>query len=117
MTRQFKRLDNARSVATGLFGVLTLALSLTLALTPRASAQEPVCYAHDSLAELLDERFTESRVAAGLEVSGRLVQLYTSADSASWTMVITTPAGESCVIAVGEHWQELKLPAAGEPAV
>ena len=45
-----------------------------------------------------------------------LIELFTSADNDSWTMVMTMPAGESCVIAVGEYWLETKRPALDGPA-
>jgi len=40
-----------------------------------------------------------------------------SADSASWTLVTATPAGESCVIAVGEHWLDDKSHVPAGPQV
>lgn len=94
---------------------VVLALGLLLPIAPQASAQEAICQTHDSLAKQLEEQYAERLVAAGLDAGGRLVELFASAASASWTMVMTTPAGESCVMAVGEHWQELKQPATGGP--
>ncbi len=115
MTRQFMRFHNPRGALTGFFGALALMLALMFVLTPEAPAQAAVCQTHDSLAKQLEERYAERPVAAGLDAGGRLIVLFASADSASWTMVMTTPAGESCVIVVGEYWQELKQPAIDGP--
>ena len=118
MTRQSMRFHIIRGVLTGIVGALALGLAGISMVTSGASAQEAAaCQSRDSLAKLLEERFTETPVAAGLEAGGRLVELFASADSASWTMVMTTPAGESCVMAVGEHWMDRKQPAIGGPGV
>lgn len=116
MTRQIKRFNDPRGALAGIFGALALALTLMFVMTSEAPAQAAACQTHDSLAKQLEERYAEKPVAAGLDAGGRLIVLFTSADSASWTMVMTTPAGESCVMAVGEYWREIKRPAIDGPA-
>lgn len=110
MTRQSMRFGNS-------LGALALTFTLSFMMTPEVLAQEAACQTHASLATLLEERFAEKPVAAGLESGGRLIELFASADSTSWTMVTTTPAGESCVMAAGEYWLELKRPAIDSPQV
>ena len=117
MTRQSMRCHINCGVLTGIVGALALGLALMFVMAPKTSAQSPDCLARDSLAKLLEERYSETPVAAGLEAGGRLIELFISADSASWTMVMTTPAGESCVIAVGNHWMDRERPAIGGPGV
>ena len=56
--------------------------------------------------DLLDGRYSEQRVATGLENSGHLFEVFTSTDGATWTMVVTTPDGASCVVAAGLEWHE-----------
>ena len=58
------------------------------------------------LVEMLDGRYSEKPVAAGLEAGGRLFEVFATPDGSTWTMVLTTPQGSSCVVAVGEEWQE-----------
>jgi hypothetical protein len=106
-----------RGALVGFAGGLALGLALIFVMASEASAQTSGCQAHENLARLLEERFAEHPVAAGLEASGLLIELFASADSASWTLVTTTPAGESCVIAVGEHWLGVKPPAVEGPHV
>ncbi len=110
MTRQSMRFGNS-------LGALALAFTLNFMMTPEVLAQEAACQTHAGLATLLEERFAEKPVAAGLESGGRLIELFASADNTSWTMVTTTPAGESCVMAAGEYWLELKRPAIDSPQV
>ena len=116
MTRQFMLFHIVRNALIGIVGVVGLTLTLVYVTTTDASAQAAGCQSRDSLVELLDERFAEQPVAAGLESSGRLIELFVSADNDSWTMVMTLPAGTSCVMAVGEYWLESKQPAFDGPA-
>ena len=41
----------------------------------------------------------------GLESNGRLFEVFATDDGSTWTMVITTPDGASCVVAAGLEWQ------------
>jgi len=93
-----KTLSHAAALA-GFAGGFLLAASTT------ASAQS-ACLPHNKLVDLLDGRYSEQRVAVGLENNGRLFEVFTSTDGATWTMVITTPDGASCVVAAGLEWQE-----------
>ncbi len=81
-------------------------LALLLASAP-ASAQ-PACLPHGKLVDLLDGRYSEQRIAVGLESNGRLFEIFATNDGATWTMVITTPNGASCVVAAGLEWQDDK---------
>lgn len=82
-----------------------LAAGFLVAASTTASAQS-ACLPHNKLVELLDGRYSEQRVAVGLENNGRLFEVFTSTDGATWTMVITTPDGASCVVAAGLEWHE-----------
>ena len=116
MTRQFMLFHIVRNALLGIVGVVGLTLTLVYVMTTEASAQAAACQSRDSLVKLLEERYAEQPVAVGLEASGRLIELFASADSDSWTMVMTMAAGESCVIAVGEYWMETKKPLFDGPA-
>ena len=91
---------NALSRAATLAG---LAVGLLMAATAAASAQF-ACLPHGKLVDLLDGRYSEQRVAVGLESNGRLFEVFAADDGSTWTMVITTPDGASCVVAAGLEW-------------
>ena len=96
-----------RSPARRLACIAGLAAGLAAGFAAPTSAQSArsACLAHDKLAEMLDGQYAERPVAFGLEASGRLFEVFAADDGATWTMVITTPKGASCVVAVGEEWQ------------
>ena len=51
----------------------------------------------------------------GLASNGAVIELYT-ADTGTWTMLITKPGGVTCVMGSGEGWEAVLEPkkAAGE---
>jgi hypothetical protein len=46
-----------------------------------------------------------------------VIEIFTSA-SGSWTIVVTRPDGQTCLVASGQAWEDItdELPAKGEPA-
>ena len=93
---------NALSRAATLAGLVAGFLT---AATTGASAQS-ACLPRAKLVDLLGGRYSEQRVAVGLENNGRLFEVFAADDGSTWTMAITTPDGASCVIAAGLEWQE-----------
>lgn len=50
--------------------------------------------------------YHESISALGLSATGGVMELYTSEDG-TWTLILTQPNGMSCLVAVGEGWQDI----------
>jgi hypothetical protein len=99
-------LSAASVVAFGLiaFGTAKLALG-----------QEPGCAPPDVMRAELKRTFGEEPVAVGLTTRGTLIEVMTTLDGATFTIIETTAAGVSCVKAAGKGWL-VKTPAvAGEP--
>ncbi|MHA1565199.1 MAG: hypothetical protein ACTSX7_07805 [Alphaproteobacteria bacterium] len=68
-----------------------------------------VCSAHRALASVLKNRYGERRRGAGLASSQRVVELYISA-TGTWTILVTSVEGQSCLLATGRAWQEMQPP-------
>ena len=83
-----------------LWGVAMLAPAL-LSLAGAAQAQA-VCTTHNEITQHLENKFGESPIAVALANNGALVELFSTGDGATWTMVLTTPMGVSCVLVSGE---------------
>ena len=47
----------------------------------------------------------EAPVAVGVTSAGGLVEVFATDDGATWTIVVTTPQGRSCMVAAGEGWR------------
>ena len=84
---------------------LTTALVFGMAaMAPPAFAQQPACGERDSLTERLESRYNEHQTGLGLQTNNRLVEIWTSQDTGSWTIIVTLADGTSCILATGENW-------------
>lgn len=76
------------------------------------SANEPVCdnrnVVLDKLSSPLDRGgYAESLIAAGLSNSGNLIELITNDTTGTFTIIVTKPNKESCLVAAGEGFHFL----------
>ena len=75
------------------------------ALAPPALAQT-ACAPREHIIAQLDARYGEMATAGGLQSSTQMVEIWTAPDTGSWTILVTTAAGVSCVLASGTHWHQ-----------
>ncbi len=100
--------------------ILPLALSWLLAAGADRLAAEPpsagpaLCDDYRTIVELLARRYDERPLSLGLGDDGRVIELFTSRDGGSWTMLSVAPDGRSCVLATGRSWQRRRA-AIAEP--
>lgn len=84
---------------------LVAALLLFLFVSP-AQAQQ-TCHAHDTVISYLRQQFREEPVAMGLANNGGLIEVYTNHEQSTWTILITMPNGQTCMVAAGRSWESL----------
>ena len=95
------------------FGALFIASAVLMPAQP-ATAQ-PVCIPHEKAALKLQEQYDEQVVGRGLTPKGdAMFELFVS-ESGSWTVLVSQPSGQSCVVATGDSWQRIPL-LVGDPA-
>jgi hypothetical protein len=91
------------------------ALALALcAATPWAEAQTETptqtqaqpCAERALVVERLESRFGETRQSRGLNGANGLVEIYVSAETGTWTILVTTADGKSCLLASGNVWEQ-----------
>ncbi|MEM7644169.1 MAG: hypothetical protein AAF366_16840 [Pseudomonadota bacterium] len=81
------------------------ALALTLmALPARAAGQN--CGPRSDVVERLSTRFGETRRGIGLGTGNRILEVFASDDSGTWTVTVTLPDGRMCMIASGQAWED-----------
>ena len=97
---------------TRVFGAVAVALGLLMNVSTTAKAQV-ACTTHDELTMQLDKKFAERPKGLGIAGNGGLVELFSSSDGTTWTVVITSPNGRSCVVMSGEAWQDVRQVAEG----
>ena len=80
-------------------------LLLVSAITLVANgAQAAICGPHEKIVATLHKQYEELPTAVGISNSGRLLEILVHRDGASWTVLLTSPEGVSCVIDAGESW-------------
>ena len=92
---------------------LLIALALVVGQCAPAYAQT-ICLPRAEFAETAARRFQETVVALGLTSTGRLLEVYASTNGETWTLVITTPEGMSCLAISGEAWRSATRGPTGE---
>jgi hypothetical protein len=70
--------------------------------------QQVPCVPRDDILARLAAKYDEAPVAAGVASGGGLVEVLTTGDGATWTIIVTTPRGLSCMVAAGEGWRNVK---------
>jgi hypothetical protein len=80
------------------------------ALAPPLEAQVVRCVPRDTLIETLDRQYGERLTGAGLQNPIRLIEVWSSDKTGSFTIFITHPDGLSCVMATGQNWNTASEP-------
>ncbi len=71
------------------------------------AAGHPQCDDREAVLEKLAKKYQEAPVAVGVTSSGGLVEVLTTSDGSTWTIIVTTTDGISCLVAAGEGWRNI----------
>ena len=89
----------------------SLAIGAALAIFATTAQAASQCNERDNVLKLLSSKYSESPVAVGVTNNGGLVEVLKTAPEAksdTWTIIITSPQGVSCLIAAGEGWRAVQ---------
>jgi hypothetical protein len=77
----------------------------TVVAAPVAPAEDEIgldgCGARADVVSWLAQNFGEAPLVRGVQGDGRLFELYAGKAGATWTVVVTEPGGESCIVSEG----------------
>jgi hypothetical protein len=82
-----------------------LILPLILLAAPAFAQQN--CASRDAIVDMLANRYGETRQSIGLGGGYQVVETFANLETGTWTIVITSPNGETCAVAAGEQFQIL----------
>ncbi|MEC9345168.1 MAG: hypothetical protein VYB54_03005 [Pseudomonadota bacterium] len=88
-----------KAIASGLAATASVALFSATAMAQMA------CTARPDVLGKLARTYSEAPVAMGLAANGAIIEVLSSKEGQSWTIILTRPDGLSCVMAAGESWQ------------
>lgn len=60
------------------------------------------------LVSRLADRYQEAPSWRGATPRGHMLEIFTNADGGTWTLVVSTPTGMSCMVASGEGWRNVE---------
>ncbi len=95
--------------------IWALGLALVLgqaAVQESRAAQDPTCDQRSRVIGHLADKYKEATVAVGVTNSGGLVEVLSSGDGQTWTIIVSSPTGVTCLLATGEGWRALQSIAA-----
>ena len=107
-------LSVSHHLAAAIGAALLLMLGASIGTTPAAA--QTACMNRADVLEQLSSKYAETPISLGLAKSGDVVEILSSGDGATWTMVVTRPDGETCMIASGEAWQVIPAKVRGPDA-
>lgn len=84
----------------------TLAAILLLSLLPGAAQAQAMCGVRLVMIDTLKKQFDETPRAMAISAHSVLVEFFVS-KKGTWTMLTTTPNGQSCILAAGNSWEEI----------
>lgn len=82
--------------------MIRLACVIGLLASPVAALQ---CGDRDKIVAHLAETYGEGRVSVGLAENGAMVETFASPETGSWTLLVTSPQGLTCLLASGESFE------------
>jgi hypothetical protein len=91
-------------------------LPVTAALSDAAIASPMYCGPRTAILSTLTGRMQEQPASVALTSDGQLLEVLRSESDGTWSIVITSAKGISCLVANGDSWQDKQsVPLALEP--
>lgn len=91
-----------------------LGMAAATLMAPTAVAQSAACMMHKDLMSYLGSKFEEKPHALGLVANQSIMQVLVS-QNGTWTIVMTTTQGLSCIVAAGDSWEDVRRTVAVGP--
>ncbi len=85
-----------------------------LPISAHAQTARTICGERDHIVNTLTGRFGETPQSWGMGPGNRIVEVYASEETGTWTITVTAPNGTTCLVASGQYWENLLPPPTGE---
>ncbi len=93
------------------FGFALIAAATVSLTTPAFAQQQQNCGSRDTVVDRLSSKYGESRQSIGMAPKGRVVEVFASQETGTWTITVTTANGMMCLVASGQSYESLEEPA------
>ena len=86
---------------------LVLGFFFPTALGSAETQSDSNCGQRTTVIDYLSSKYSEKPIAMGIAANGGLVEVLTSTEGTTFTIIVTMPEGETCMVAAGEGWENL----------
>lgn len=84
-----------------------ISASVAVLIFPALATAAPVfCGARNDVLTKLASDFREQPASVALTSDGQLLEVLKSDSKLTWSILITSPNGVSCIVAAGDSWQD-----------
>jgi hypothetical protein len=80
-------------------------LALLLMATPALAQPQANCAERAKVVKKLADQFGETLKSVGLR-DGEFVEIYSSDETGTWTIITSRPDGTACLLAAGQLWEQ-----------
>lgn len=84
---------------------LIFAVIGTVLFMSTVALAEPPCNARKIILAELAGKYREAPIAIGVTSAGALIEVLTTSDGNTWTILLSTPDGISCLLFSGDGWK------------
>jgi len=90
-----------------IFPLFALGLAFPASLGIADAQEETNCGQRTTVLDYLSNKYSEKPIAMGVAANGGLIEVLTSTEGSTFTIIVTMPEGETCMVAAGESWESL----------
>ena len=113
LPRVFAKLKGVTMKSVHLLAATALAFGTLPTLT--TAQTRPICAERDVIVTTLATRYGESAVSLGLGPDNRVVEVFASEETGTWTITVTSVNGTTCLVASGDSYTVVAPLPDGEP--
>lgn len=98
---------------------IAAAAAVTVMATGSQAQVQATCADRDKVVDRLSTNFGETRQSLGLGANNSVMEVFASDETGTWTITVTMPNGQTCLLASGQAYEPLfedKLAIPGEGA-
>lgn len=91
--------------------MIRAATLITLLASPVAAnpIADILCAPTKQMQQKLEQQFRSARAASGIRGPDQMMEVWTD-KRGDWAMVVRYATGTSCIVAMGEHWEDMENP-------
>ncbi|MEO1308019.1 MAG: hypothetical protein AAFV38_08845 [Pseudomonadota bacterium] len=86
------------------YSIIASSLVALFSVTSATAQSITWCGPRTEVVHKVETQFGESRRGMGMRGEGSIMELFTSDERGTWSLIRTYTSGESCIIAVGQDW-------------